>query len=136
MSLNIELLKKVRDRIAQEPDRFDMCNWVTTDTEDSDGCGTAACIAGWAFVIHRKLEESPEEWFSRFDEYEVQCILGLKSDSIGSGLFHTKYWPEPYRSEYRDAADHAAESAVAVRLLDAVIEAGWIWWDDDEEKPE
>lgn len=43
MKLNKELLRKVRDHIASEPETFEWNDFgVETD------CGTVGCIAGWA----------------------------------------------------------------------------------------
>ena len=45
MEPNFELLAKVRDRIAEEPEyNFDMSRWGYSTF---NGCETAACIAGW-----------------------------------------------------------------------------------------
>lgn len=57
-TLNVKLLRKIRDHILEEPKRVDMSFWLKKYTkkqrEASDiipACGTIGCIAGWAKVL-------------------------------------------------------------------------------------
>lgn len=48
-NLNIELLKKVRDKIASTPEAYDQSVYGRVSKEAP--CGTAACIAGWTVLL-------------------------------------------------------------------------------------
>lgn len=54
--LNIELFKKIRDRIAMIPASYDQSNWCIRN--DAAPCGTAACIAGEAVICSQPSIEA------------------------------------------------------------------------------
>ena len=49
----IELLDKIREKILENPDHFNMHSWHSS-------CGTSHCIAGWAQVLTTQETESSE----------------------------------------------------------------------------
>jgi hypothetical protein len=75
--VNVPLLRKVLEHVTEHPDQHDQRVWVK-----QTGCGTAACLAGWAVLIE-----------------------GLDPDmSIACGYFGTEYLEDG-----RDIAVVAAE---------------------------
>lgn len=59
--MNIELAKKVYQRIVSRPGLFDMNIWILPDTiapnpfdYKNECCSTTACIAGWATILSEK----------------------------------------------------------------------------------
>ena len=47
MMENKMLAKLVLKQVHAEPERFDMDQWGY-----NDACGTVACLAGWALLVH------------------------------------------------------------------------------------
>ena len=59
---NIDLLKRIRDKVVADPDTLDMNDWFLVPVKGLDvgtldfgleeiPCGTTACIAGWATLL-------------------------------------------------------------------------------------
>jgi hypothetical protein len=69
MSINVELIDKIITQIKAEPKLFKMGDWQQTV-----GCGTAACIAGWAWTLTK-----PENfrWMGYSDWPEVAAAMGI-----------------------------------------------------------
>lgn len=84
MKRNIELLTRVRDYIAVNPQSLDMDIWATLKdvVEFKDGqakvsCGTTACIAGWAVQLagDKLLVEEPCYPFNEGTVFDIdQCV--------------------------------------------------------------
>jgi hypothetical protein len=53
LTLNTALLREVADHIEREPERFNLAHFSTADSGDDlqHGCGTTACVAGWANAL-------------------------------------------------------------------------------------
>jgi hypothetical protein len=115
---NVELLKKVRDKITSDPEHWNQNFWGILDGEVVErtrkpladrtpefeiSCGTTACIAGWACI----LSGEPMEWRTAAPDYFQPRLLSatetvhgrdvsvraaelLGLDEIDAGdLFHT-----------------------------------------------
>jgi hypothetical protein len=56
LKMNTQLLQKVKQNILDHPDQFYMGGFFSAYTANgkAGGCGTAACIAGWAVYLHRR----------------------------------------------------------------------------------
>lgn len=122
-------LRRVRDFIAGLPaNKFLMCtfgafagdDWRAASSQEvKHGCGTAACIAGWANALLStddipNLGERP---------FESACaLLGLQRDD-GEMLF----WPWNLSDDF-DWVSEEATPAQAVRVLDHLIETGEVDW--------
>ncbi len=118
--MNIELLKDVRDKIRDFPEKFDMDSYF-----GNGSCGTTCCIGGWATVLRAK----------RNKKKVPDTANGLTSASAlkisfeeASHLFFDHKWPSLYLSKLRAALTAEERSQVAVELLDTVIKKGRIWW--------
>jgi len=89
------------------------------ETEHSTGCdipncGTAACIAGWAVALHKKLNPAKASQFSGPWDVALK-VLRLNNCNDGGRLFHIDNWPEQFYDEYNNAmrAKDAKGMAVA-----------------------
>lgn len=81
MALHIPRMKKLIERIEKLPDhQFDMSAFCTIDGEreplvqaNESGCGTVACIAGWAVLMF-----APKSW-------SVRMVYGEETLFNGKG---------------------------------------------------
>lgn len=141
--LNIELFKKIRQRIAEIPESYDQDYWVEDSAESP--CGTVACLAGHAIIcdaptiergisdLHRLKQRDPLKAVPR----RAAKLLGLtgswtkyvdtSSESAGGEtiIFDSDAagWPEPFQSDFQMAGGRG-KSQVAVRYLDHIISTG------------
>jgi len=140
--LNIELFKKIRERIATIPESYDQEQWITRTPKAP--CGYAACLAGEAIICNaptveqgiaelRSLKESDK---NDVIPARAAALLGLSGSwkrFIESGgddveiagesiIFdgHADHWPREYRSQFHDGD----EAGAAVAYLDHIIETG------------
>lgn len=58
----MELIKKIADKVLENPSKLDMNNWH---------CGTMHCIAGWATIISREAKEIEWQYDTRTAGYAV-----------------------------------------------------------------
>ena len=143
MSLNVKLLKKIREKILTEPGQFAMQNWFTTEDElrysaggldDLDrpkipNCGTAACIGGWAVVLGKKSARGKPATAARVyghgaDTARELLGLGLGEEEHfdgGAALFYVTSWPAKYRELWREAKTLKRRARVAAWRIDAYI---------------
>jgi hypothetical protein len=115
MSLNLELLRKVRDAIADEdnPVGFDMAAWEPGLSD----CGTACCIAGHV-VLQGGKPTTPT------GPATASWLLDI---GVGDGhhLFYG-FWHSSYRDDWDGADLDSITRAEAVAYLDRCLEAGEI----------
>jgi hypothetical protein len=131
--LNIELFKKVRERIAAIPESYDQNRWYKRTSVSP--CGTAACLAGETIICAaptidegiRQLRELHDEDEADFDIPNTAGeLLGLDGDYMQWGTEHdifmgeAKGWPEPYRTQFTERGPHIA----VLGLLDEIITTG------------
>lgn len=136
--LNIELLKKVRNRIATVPESYSQRHFVKRSSKAP--CGTVCCLAGETIIcaaptISEGVEElkaiefasAPNDGspWSSLIPHRAQELLGL-NDSDAWDLFEyaENNWPEPFRSQYAAAQSNTERANVAVLLLDQIITTG------------
>lgn len=136
--LNIELFKKIRDRIATIPESYGQHYWVDDSSESP--CGTVACLAGEAIICAAPTVDAGIAELRRLDESDDELavpvraafLLGLTGDyskpeykQMGeTNMFwgDGRGWPEPFRSVLRNGN----QAAAAVAYLDHIIETGKI----------
>ncbi len=117
---NTDLLLKVADRIEHHPENYDQRVWAMDeahcyllhgDTTDSlaeqVGCGTSACIAGWA-VIEAK-QPIPESFVKTYE------LLGLTA-AEAAVLFSEEWLPRGYDEDESDDM-YVKRAAEALRRL-------------------
>ena len=123
MPINKELLLQVRDRILAEPANFDMRCYAAPR---EDGCGTTACIAGWAIALHGGLDLGT--LLERVDsnslpELTAACALGITfgaSESQATSLFHERCWPWKFRVNYLRARECGDDNQRARAAADRI----------------
>jgi len=141
--LNIELFKKIRDKIATTPEAYNQS--VFARASEVAPCGTVACIAGWACVLGdrmsiTKLREGSSLRASTVPVLasEALNLTNEEADVLFTGNpaeedfeeFHVRAWPEPYASEWLDSTfisddEKIPEQArIAVGYLDHIIASG------------
>lgn len=64
--LNVELFKKIREKIATTPEAYDQGSYGRK--EPNAPCGTAACIAGWASLLSGRVELAQVQSCNVFDK--------------------------------------------------------------------
>lgn len=117
--MNVKLLRKVKKHILEEPKRFLMCYWRVKKRTDPDGlptshagfapCGTAACIAGWAWTLEHPHKRIPEK------STEIAELLGI--DPVERfRLFSVDQWPEPFQSQFKDNGSAESAKVAAARI--------------------
>ena len=117
--MNIALLLRIADRIAKQPEAFDMREWVA-----KSDCGAEACIAGWAMLLtdvepaFGSSDQAHETNFNHSAE-----LLGLSLPQAQS-LFHLHRWPTEFWWEYKAAKTAEEAATVAVRRIHHFIEMG------------
>lgn len=138
--LNIELFKKVRDRIAAIPESYDQSEWVRPS--NASPCGAAACLAGETIICNAPTVAAGIKELKRLralDQYHAVPeraaeLLGLEGswkdflttelpDDGGETIIFdgdALYWPRQFRSMFRDGD----EADAAVAYLDHIIETG------------
>lgn len=140
--LNIELFKKVRNRIAEIPQSFNQSTYFSRDK--SSPCGTVCCIAGETVICNAatvelgvaELQELAANIAQGSIANRAARLLGLLGD--GEHYFEVSHthparrlfsdsphenWPEPFRSRWL-YAEQDEEPQVAVAYLDHIIETG------------
>lgn len=126
--MNRELLRRVRDRIAEVGEwGFDMGLWAVP----SDGeCGTTACLAGWSCLLGMNLNESASWTWVKKDgrgihwQEDATRLLDMSYDQADR-LFFTTSWPV----KYQIIAKEEGEDKAAIQLLDDIID-GLLVWDE------
>jgi hypothetical protein len=122
MTLNIELLQKVKEQIKGQSVLFNMGMWSEpiqfTDDFGDERCGTCMCIGGWAASIAGAQAD-----VKKSSEY-YGLVLGIENHTHGN-LFFINEWPEPYRSRYIEAHindNFTARANVGCEYIDWFIE--------------
>ena len=127
--MNRELLIKVKEAILANPDHFDMSSWLVPGHENTFGCGTAACIAGWAGLIAAGSNPARLYFYdSKWGRFEKIAIEGTKaldlSDDQHQALCYVGSWPVELRAEYDKAVaarDGKKAAAAAADRIDYFI---------------
>lgn len=144
-TLNIELFKKIRQRIIDIPASYNQRNWI--EDEPTAPCGTTACLAGEAIICAsvnvkagiRRLRrladtnssDNPKINPLFYDSKVPQVagkLLGMtpQEQLIFNGPRGAE-WPQPWRGRWLKATgDRDAEREVALSLLDRIIKTGKI----------
>ena len=131
--LNIELFKKIRDRIATIPESYHQGTWC--DDSHKAPCGTVACLAGEAIIcaaptveegvkeLRRLYEQEPDPYAiarraARLLNLDANCRSSLDREAA---IFLDGAAGWPYR--FAEMFD-ANEARGAVAFLDWIIETG------------
>lgn len=128
---NVELLRKAADRIEHIPESYSQVTYY--GQSDSSPCGTVACLAGEIIIASESTTElgvaKLKELYEGMDALDTAVfdeaikLAGL-TEAEGLALFPMTVsgWPEPYKSQYREA--YYAPAAQAAQLAKAKAAAG------------
>lgn len=129
--LNIELFKKVRERIATTPESYDQLLWAKRSTKAP--CGTTACLAGEAIICSMPTVEAGVKLLwdtlshpsTPAPDLMAKELLGL-NDREAAAVFTASAcgWPAPFSVQYDKARGNAGKARAAVAYLDHIIETG------------
>lgn len=126
--MNVKLLKRVRDRIAARPRQFVMhrlFNDRTGSGHEPSHCGTACCILGWGIVLQDVEKRKPKEFLTLFEEYGLSQFNTANVFGIplirGAKLIWSDEWPEPFRTQFKEAKTDAQYARIAVRRINHFI---------------
>lgn len=108
--MNIELLKRVRDKILADPDSFDVNEWHSVHD-----CQTTMCIAGWACRLVNDTDK--RAWF--ISEHAIK-YLGITYNQ-SKRLFYEDQWPFELQLHGIDNVVERAERAA--KRIDRFIES-------------
>jgi hypothetical protein len=129
--MNVELLEKVKEHILLKPRTFIMGSFIETigevpgrttfyndagDIIKFDKCGTAACIAGWATILHEKTNQIP---YGKIQD-RAKSILGI-TESQSNRLFYDTFWPKDFYNRYLTAKSQKQRAQVAAERIDHFI---------------
>lgn len=139
--LNIELFKKVRERIVAIPDSYNQRTYYSES--DTAPCGTICCIAGEAIICSAPtIAEGVAKLHGLNSKYNgiantaarLLGLIGEDEDYFYLAASHPARrlfndsphgaWPEPFRSQWLHASDSNEEAHVAAAYLDHIIETG------------
>ena len=135
MKPNIRLLRRIQKAILAHPDQFNMDWWFQSRASNgapAGGCGTAGCIAGWAFFLtkkHKTLRETELNTYN-IDKTEIGAKLLriplTRSDHFDRNhpLFFVKDWPIKFRAAYHNAKTPSGAAKAAARRIDHFIKTG------------
>lgn len=127
--LNVRLLRRVQKAILKHPWQFEMSWWfdntlhLSRSTLEPKGCGTAACIAGWAVHLTSGNKKLSQTRTLHGDAYDAEDLLGLSCDQSCS-LFNTGGWPSYFATAYRQATNPETRAKVAARRIEHFISTG------------
>lgn len=134
--MNTELLLKIKEKILNEHEHFDMGSFVSTH----QGCNTTMCIAGWAVVLSGlRLDDrtlhvtTPAGAYKGVVEDVAIDLLNLPSrvlDALFFGGCSAPYRPEdsPHFVCGILSLRGARGAAVAALVIDRLIETGEVDW--------
>lgn len=125
--INVDLLRRVKEKILAEPDQFVMHSFFYIYNEAgvaAPNCGTAACIGGWAISLStsRKPSECASERYLSLEDSGTRAakLLGLDGDEADR-LFRTRSWPWPFWSMFENAKTMKEKAQVAANRIDHFI---------------
>jgi|SRR5579864_556807 len=114
--LNVELLRKVKKHILEEPRRLDMGYWIHATT--ASPCGTVACLAGWTCILSNVVPA-----FSLEAGELATPLLGLNERQKMS-LFHTEHWPRELAEKYWNARTPGGRARATAKRINLLIKEG------------
>ena len=129
--LNIELFKKIRDRIAEIPESYDQSLWARRDSKAP--CGTTACLAGEAIICSRPTaQEGVALLWRTLNELRTPSPDVLARDLLrltpneASAMFTASAcaWPAPFSVQFDRARSRKGRAKAAIAYLDHIIETG------------
>lgn len=141
----LKRLRRVRAKIAAEPLRIDMEQWINRADEVAP-CGTAGCIAGWTLAATSSFQVTQAMEGHGSFQTRAARLLDL-SWASAEALFFTDNWPREYATLYTDAYSDFREDAfgegdvefrratqpIVLQVIDDVLAHRGVRWSSDYE---
>lgn len=133
---NIRLLRRVQRAIPNHPDQFEMSWWFTerlhfkVQSRPAGGCGTAACIGGWAIHLAglngrvRKPLVDTGKYRRKTNSAPMARKLLRLSEADGDRLFARSSWPKPFYDRYYHATTLRQRAKAAADRIEHFIKEG------------
>jgi hypothetical protein len=129
--MNITALLEIKAAILSHPRQFQMDHTYATYLDDctpAGGCGTAACIAGWAMFLRETDSRMNER--ENMPSFELLSRAASHLDVPNGKLFLRGDWPDQFRLPYNsaiDACDSVRMAKIAADAIDDYISTGgWV----------
>jgi hypothetical protein len=129
--MNVERLKQVADLIAQNPTQFNMDWWFHESDavgNDAGGCGTAACIGGWAVFLKYKSKKGRTPTLAQVcDHCDDGSTIDEATEALkltpteANRLFVLSEWPVKFEVAYDNATTAGRAAKVAVARINHFI---------------
>lgn len=116
--MNVRLLRRIQKQILKEPRQFYQDAWFER-AEGIPNCGTAACIAGWAIALSKKM--TPAKAIGKFKDPSKfgRRLLDLEKEQ-SEKLFYRENWPSKYGRLY-SSSSIKEKARTAVKRIDRFI---------------
>lgn len=138
--MNVKNLLKVKALILEEPRRFSMNHWETTNMSflpegKKPACGTIACIAGWGAILLVKKDGRLKSFKAAAvktwaPEWTANTFFELDAFQ-GGRLYFEENWPNDLHERLKKNENGSAEYAqIAAEAIDRFIACGGDWGND------
>ena len=119
--MNTKLLLEIKEKILAEPCQFQMWSFYRRKLDyDFVGCkykipncGTAACIAGWATCINKKITPNEARLTMGFNIWDYAANLLNITPDKASILFEIDNWPKQFQYGEEHTPEQRAKLAAA-----------------------
>ena len=119
---------------------YDQSTWARRTTKAP--CGTAGCIAGRCYIKVKGLEAMNEALAAGHDL--MIMVLPVAQEYLGlddTGDLFTcdpgRDWPEPFRSDWKEALDSREQANVAASYLEAIADGrATVYGEEDDVEDE
>lgn len=126
----LHLLAELQTVLELDSDRFHMSEWFETQGGGGSalkhGCGTTACLAGWACLLKGYQPIGPVAVTKMGQIYNVQSkaaeLLGLDAGEAET-VFFICGWPDDLRRAYERARTREDQAQVAAERIRRLREA-------------
>lgn len=121
--INIRLLRKVQAAILRKPRQFQMAMLFSgrdSMGKPATGCGTAACVAGWAIFLAKRAKRLEDIRWPHSELTVATKALGL-SNHQSCILFDDANWPTPFKDKYWSAKTAQGKARVAAKRIEHFI---------------
>lgn len=126
--VNVELFQRVKEKILQAPEQFDMGGWGWPQDDAAPECGTVCCIGGWAMLLAYPDDKTLQLDLARgnFTYNNILDPLKVRVPALGepsgcaSRIFYTNNWPTDFRRRYVYAQSPQERAQAAADYIDYI----------------
>ena len=127
----ISRLRKIKAKILEEPNQFDMFYWRKTNNVrfvlGATACNTTHCIGGWGILLFKPKSYIKNSCGGIFPKNRTLSTGELASKALGLTyrqsvvLFHHNSWPKIFMDRYLEAVTPLEQTQVAAEYIDSFI---------------